>query len=235
MKELIIISILIAPLFGMAQESVSEEGKFSIGVNFSPNFCYRTLNYLDESQTFVDTREELEHPSFGFNAGISARYIFITNLEVELGVQFSRQTHMFKNIPISDGMGNTSLGLADNQLRYHYLELPLRVNYRFLNRKVFCYVTAGVSMNLFLNDKSKIWLTYNTGETDVVTSESSIYDFNKTALAVLGGLGIGYHISEKLNVRLEPLFRYSLTPLAEAPINQYNYSIGCQIGMNIKL
>lgn len=227
--------MLIAPLFGMAQELVSEEDKFSIGVNFSPNYCYRTLNHPDEWQTFVDTREELEHPSFGFNAGIAARCIFFTTIEVELGVQFSRQTHMFKNVPISDAMGITPLGLADNQLRYHYLELPLRVNYWFFNRKVFGYVTAGVSMNQFLNDKSKSWLTFNTGETDVVISESSIYDFNKTAFAILGGLGIGYHISEKLNVRLEPLYRYSLTPLAEAPIDQYNYSIGCQIGVNMKL
>jgi hypothetical protein len=235
MKELIIISILFSPLFEMAQESISVEDKFSIGVNFSPNFCYRMLNYPDELQTIADSREKFEHPSFGFNAGIAARYIFVTNLEVEFGVQFSRQTHIFKNVPISDAMGNPSLGFADNQLRYHYLELPLRVNYQFLNRKVFGYVTTGVSMNLFLNDKSKSWLTYNTGETAVVTSESSIYDFNKIAFAVLGGFGIGYHISEKLNVRLEPLFRYSLTPLAEAPINQYNYSIGCQFGVGMKL
>ena len=54
-------------------------------------------------------------------------------------------------------------------------------------------------------------------------------------VGLVGGVGLGYHISEKLNLRVEPLFRYSLAPLAEAPIDQYNYSIGCQIGMNMKL
>jgi hypothetical protein len=32
-------------------------------------------------------------------------------------------------------------------------------------------------------------------------------------------------------MRLEPIFRYSLTPLADAPIKQYNYSIGGQLGI----
>lgn len=235
MKELIIITILIAPLFGMAQESVSGKDIFLIGVNFSPNFCYRTLDYPDELQTVVDSRVESEHPSFGFNVGIATRYFFVTNLEVELGIQFSRQTHIFKNVPISDAMGNISPGLADSQLRYHYIELPLRANYRFLNRKVFGYVTTGISINVFLNDQSKSWITYYTGETDVITFESSINTFSKTAFAVLGGFGIGYHITEKLNLTLEPLCRYSLTSLAKAPIDQYNYSLGCQIRVDMKL
>lgn len=235
MKELIIISILFAPILSIAQESVNEESKFSIGVNFSSNYSYRTLKYPDNLQNFVDAREKLEHPSFGFNTGIAVQYLLMKKIEVELGIQFSRQTHMFKEVPISDPMGNPSLGLADNQLRYHYLEIPLRVNYRIVNQKFFGYISAGVSINKFLNDKSKSWLTYNNGDTEVVKSESGILDFNKTVIGLVGGVGLGYHVSEKLNLRLEPLFRYSLTPLAEAPIDQYNYSIGCQIGMNMKL
>lgn len=236
MRRLIILSLLFVPLFGMAQESVTKDEKFSIGVNFSPNYSYRTLHYQEEMQPFVDARERDEYPSFGFNTGISARYIFIKNFELELGVQFSRQTSIFKNVMIISGtMASTLIGVSDCQYRYHYLEFPFRVNYRFLNRKLFGYITAGVSMNRFLNTSAKSWITFNNGETDVVIGETSINNVNKSIFAVLGGLGIGYNISEKLNVRFEVLYRHSLTPLANAPIKQYNYSMGCQMGVNIKL
>lgn len=235
MKRLIIISILFAPILSFAQESASEESKFSIGINFSPNYSYRTLKYPGNLQNFVDAREELEHPSFGFNTGIDAQFLIMKNLEVELAIQFSRQTHMFKEVPIIDPISSVSMGFFDIQLRYHYLEIPLRVNYRIINQKFFGYISAGVSINQFLNDKSKSWLTYSNGDTKVVNSESGILDFNKTVIGLVGGIGLGYHISEKLNLRLEPICRYSLTPLAEGPIDQYNYSIGCQVGINMKL
>jgi hypothetical protein len=230
MKKLIIIFILFAPLLNFAQESISEDSNFSIGLNFSSNYSYRTLNYQDNLQNLVKSREELEHPSFGFNTGVSVQYLLLKKIEIELGIQFSRQTHMFKEVPIIDEMG-----FADNQLRYHYIEIPLRVNYRIVNKKFFYYISAGVSINKFLNDKSKIWLTYSNGDTEVLNSESGFLGFNKTVIGLVGSVGLGYHISEKLNLRLEPLFRYSLTPLTDAPIDQYNYSIGCQIGMNMKL
>ena len=235
MKELIIISILFAPILSIAQESVNKESKFSVGVNFSPNYSYRTLKYPDNLQSFVDDRERSEHPSFGFNTGIAVQYLLMKKFEVELCIQFSRQTHMLKEVTVVGTMGNVSMGLADVQLRYHYIEIPILVNYRIVNQKFFGYISAGVSINQFLNDESKAWLTYSNGDNEVVHSESGILDFNKTVVGLVGGVGLGYHISEKLNLRVEPLFRYSLAPLAEAPIDQYNYSIGCQIGMNVKL
>lgn len=235
MKIILVFALLFTPILSFAQESESEESKFSIGINFSPNCSYRTLKYPENLQNLVDAREELEHPSLGFNTGIEAHYLPLKNLEIVLAVQLSRQTHMFREVPLTNIAGDDSLGFADNQLRYHYLGIPLRVNYRIVNQKFFVHISAGVSINQFLSDKSRSWITYSNGDTEVVNSESGIKDFNKTLIGLVGGIGLGYHINEKLNMRLEPLFRYSLTPLADAPIEQYNYSIGCQIGVNVKL
>lgn len=235
MKGIIAILIFLTPFVCVGQESELEKGPFSIGLNFSPNYSYRTLSYDDELQGFVEVREELEHASFGFNTGIATQYLVSQNLELALNLQASRQAHIFKEVPIADAMGGITGGFADNELRYYYLEIPVRANYHFLKGDVFAYATAGVSLNLFLIDESKSWITYANGETDERSTERAIQDFNKTAFGLIGGLGLGYNLNEKWDIRMEPVIRYSLTPLAEAPIDQYNYSIGCQFGVNMKL
>jgi hypothetical protein len=235
MKRLIAVLIFITPMLCNGQESTDKQGRFSIGVNFSPNYSYRVLNYSDEWQSTVDSREEYEQGSFGFNTGVVAHYSFLERLEVELGVQYSRQAHMFTDVPLYDFIEDRILGKADTQFRYHYIEIPLRVNYHFMVKKVFGYITAGISVNTFLNDESKTWVTYDNGETEVVTGETSIADFNEVAFGIIGGAGIAYKVTNRFDIRLEPLFRYSLTPLAEAPIDQHNYSIGCQVGISMRL
>lgn len=180
------------------------------------------------------SRGRYEQASFGFNAGIAAQYLIVRNFEIELGLQFSRQTHMYKDVRIADPNSNGYLGLSDLEYRHHYIEIPLRVNYRFVNKKLFAYVTAGASVGQYLNNEIKFWLRFDNGEKETSVSEQEDRYFNKTTIGLVGGLGIGYHLNRKLNLRAEPLFRYSLTPLQGAPIKQYNYSIGCQIALNMK-
>lgn len=235
MKVLISVLIVFSSILSFGQDPVVEQHRFSAGLNFSPNYSYRVLKYRSELQYFVDTREESEHASFGFNTGLTAQYNMGALLELELGLQYSRQTNIFKNVPAYDDLSFTSVGLVDYQCRYYYLEIPVRLNYRVLNKKVFWYVTGGVSLNIFLKDKTKYWLTYNGGLKEVNTVENATVDPNSLVYAVIGGVGAGYNITEKFNLRLEPLFRYSLTPLEEAPIDQHNYSVGTQLSLNIKL
>lgn len=233
MKNRIAIIILLIPFMSHGQELINEQSRFSVGVNFSPNYSYRILSYPEEMQPWVEAREKNEHPSFGFNTGIVARYLILPYLEVELGLQFSRQTNSFKNVPYTDREGRDA-GEADIQYRFHYIEIPLRLNYIVIDKKFFGYITAGASVNQFLDDKAKTQLLFNNGDKDVINSETGFTDFNKTCFGLIGGFGVGYHITPKFNIRAEPLFRYSLTPMAVAPIEQNNYSIGCQVGLNMR-
>jgi len=47
----------------------------------------------------------------------------------------------------------------------------------------------------------------------------------------MGSVFTGYDFNNKWSIRLEPIFRYSLTPIEDAPIQQYNYSLGGQLGI----
>ncbi len=124
-----------------------------------------------------------------------------------------------------DDIGNSVAGDGKIKYNFHFLEIPLRINYRISDKKFFSYLTTGLSVNFFLGDKSKSWIHNENGEDVQLKGNSGIRDFNTVRVGIIGGLGLGYRISSKTNLRFEPLFRYSLTPLADAPVKQYNYSI----------
>ncbi|MFA7273859.1 MAG: outer membrane beta-barrel protein [Crocinitomicaceae bacterium] len=234
MKKTIVLLAILLPLLCAAQDSLVKKSKFSFGVNFSPNYSSNTLNYDKQWQPYVDAVQQNEKPAFGFNTGLSARYHVLDKLELELGVQYARQTRSFKSIALTD-MNGQPLGKVDFQNRFNYLEIPVRVNYLLIKNKFFGYITAGASLNVFLNDQAKSWLTFDSGYKEVQTAPTGYLFINKSTISLIGGFGIGYHLSDKLNIRFEPLFRYSLTPVAEAPIKQHNYSVGGQVGINFQL
>ena len=230
-----LVLLFIIPLMSIGQVNQdSTSSKFQIGISCSPNHTYRVLKYDSDLQIFVEAREKNEQSSTGFNAGANVTYGLSKKIELVIGVQYARYAHEFSNLPIVTTMGTVS-GVADNNQRYHYIEIPFRANYHFFDQRFFTYISAGVSVNQFLNDNSITTISYSNGEKETIKSGSGILDINKTTFGGLGGLGIGYHIKNKINLRLEPLLRYTLTPLAEAPIKQHNYSIGGQIGINLVL
>jgi hypothetical protein len=233
MKKTLVLLVLLLPLLSSAQDSLAKKSKFSFGINFSPNYSSNILVYDKEWLPNVNVIQENEKPAFGFNTGLSARYRIFNKLELELGLQYARQTRSFKAVTLTD-MNGQSLGKVNFQNRFDYLEIPVRANYFLFTKKFFMYVSAGASFNVFLMDQTKNWLTYNSGDKEVITGPTGYQYINKSTISLIGGFGVGYPLSEKWNLRLEPLLRYSLTPVSAAPIKQHNYSIGGQVGINFQ-
>jgi hypothetical protein len=88
---------------------------------------------------------------------------------------------------------------------------------------------------MFLDNRVKNNLTYNDGRKEKVVNKSHIDNINNVIIGLIIGLGFDYDLSKKFNLRFEPLFRYSLRPVAEGPVEQFNYSIGGQFGFLMKL
>lgn len=238
MKKFFLLVSLLASINGIVkcQDTLTHK-RFSIGVNFSPNYSYRILKSSSElSARIASFKNEMEDPSFGFNTGFSIYYNVVKRLEAELGVQFSRQGEVIRNIDLVDiSEPESAIGKVDSKYRYHYLEFPLRLRYYILDKKIFCYIHAGFSANIFLYEQSKFCVTYNDGSVKTHSSTNTSTTFNRLLFAVTGGLGLGYQTTEKFSITLEPIFRYSLSPIANVSVKQFNYSVGCQVGVKMGL
>ncbi len=222
--------------YGFTQEMVESQSRLSIGLNFSPNYSFRNLEYSDEFEWLAKQREH-ETASFGFNTGLVILYRLATRAELELNFQFSRQAWQLKDLPLINPNADL-LGDGDYTYWNDYIEIPLRINYRFLNKKVFIFVTAGVSANISLGGGSKAELRFNSGTSEESVRKIDRSQFRSMVLAPVVGLGFGYNFNERWNVRVEPLFRYSLNPITDDNailIKQYNHSIGLQTGLIMNL
>jgi hypothetical protein len=124
-----------------------------------------------------------------------------------------------------------SLPSINNSLKqnFSYLELPVVLKYKVIDRSLDINVIGGVSYNFLLsnsvyaiNDGSK----YPVGKTDelnMMTFSSSI------------GMGMEYNFSRKVSMNLEPTFRYYLNPFNDMPGSSIHpYSFGIFSGFSYK-
>jgi len=118
-----------------------------------------------------------------------------------------------------------------NSLRqdFSYLELPITLRYKVVDKVVDLNLIGGVSYNLLvsnsvysLNDAGK----YPIGKTEglnPITISSSI------------GMGMEYNFSENLSLNLEPTFRYYLNPFDDmVSSGVHPYSFGIFSGISYK-
>ena len=211
----------------------SNEKKFSIGVAFSPDYSFRRLHSKNEESDFLkDTRNQFESAKFGYTTGLVAKYRLNRRLALESGLKLSDKGEKYvmrkEDFVFVDGLSieddPSSPEKYKTNYHFYYLGLPVKLNYIFLDRKVSLFVSAGFSTDLFLEGKQSSVFHFEDR-----TEESSFSmegDYNKITFSGLAGVGMETQISERIHIRIEPIFRYSFTPLIDIPLKEYLYSVG---------
>lgn len=112
---------------------------------------------------------------------------------------------------------------------FSYLEMPVILRYKLIDKAVDFNLIGGLSYNLLVN---------NSVHTVI---DGSRYDIGKTAglnpFLVSSSLGMGmeYSLSDKFSLNLEPTFRYYLNPFGEIPgLRSHPYSFGIFSGLSYK-
>ena len=109
---------------------------------------------------------------------------------------------------------------------FEYLEIPLVLRYRLIDRKIGLNFLGGLSTNLLVGSNTY----YNEdGNKEKIGETTDIKPFNYSSIM---GIGIDYAISKHLNINLEPTFRYYLNSINESSfIGSHPYSLGVFTGV----
>jgi hypothetical protein len=109
---------------------------------------------------------------------------------------------------------------------YEYLEIPLIAKYALLDKRFGVHVLGGFSTNVLVNNTVLIDdPDYGTKRTKPL--ESKNFSFSSTF-----GFGLSYSISARINMSLEPQFKYFITKQTSDPNIDVNpYSIGVFTGV----
>lgn len=111
---------------------------------------------------------------------------------------------------------------------FGYLEVPLELNYALVDKKVGVNIVGGVS-SLFLVDNS-ITLVGSGLSTEVGEANN----LNSVNFSTNIGFGINYKFNPKVQLNVEPVFKYQLNTFSETAGSFRPFSIGVYSGLNFR-
>lgn len=123
------------------------------------------------------------------------------------------------------------LQYLDNSLmqNFSYLELPVIVKYKLIDRTIGFNIIGGVSSNFLINNA--VYANLNGVKYQVAKTEG----VNPISFSSSLGMGMEYNVSKNLSLNLEPTFRYYINPFSEIHgLNLHPYSFGIFSGLSYK-
>ncbi len=109
-----------------------------------------------------------------------------------------------------------------------FFEIPVELQYNITSNKLGVNVIGGFSA-LFLNN-NEIFSTLD-GNTTLIGNATNINNLSYSANL---GLGLNYKLSNRLNLNLEPMFKYQLNTFRNTSGNFKPYFIGVYSGLSFK-
>ena len=109
-----------------------------------------------------------------------------------------------------------------------YIEVPLEIQYALSNKKLGVNVIGGFS-SFFLND-NKIFSEAEGAKTFIGKANN----INKVSYSANLGLGLNYKFSKKIDLNLEPMFKYQINTFNNTSGDFKPYFIGVYTGFSIK-
>ncbi|WP_318343221.1 outer membrane beta-barrel protein [Flagellimonas baculiformis] len=109
-----------------------------------------------------------------------------------------------------------------------YIEVPVEVNYALVDKKFGVDLIGGVS-SLFLVDNSVLLESQ-----DLVTEVGEANNANSVNFSANVGMGLNYEFSPKVQLNIEPVFKYQLNTFSNTAGVFQPFSIGVYSGVSFK-
>ena len=226
---------------GFSQEETAKAHKWAVGVNISPEMAYRHLHTEDEFlSNLIESRDEWEKPMFTFTAGVSAEYQLSKRFRLKAGIHYSvkGEAGSFESwIPPTTAPGSPIVPAAFKfNYRYHSIGVPIAASFDFFqHEKINLFVSAGIALNYLHRIVAESELTLSDSGTTIEKNEidprdDPFTDYNLFNPAGLVSFGADVHLGSRSKLRIEPVFRHSLLPVADTPIKEYQFNGGLNIG-----
>jgi Outer membrane protein beta-barrel domain len=150
--------------------------------------------------------------------------VYTSNPDVYLSANGTNRVLTAYNNDVFDPK-KASLQPVNNSLdqNFSYLELPVILKYKILDKTIGINLIGGLSYNLLVNNS--VYTTMVDGTRYMIGKTEGL---NPLTLSSSLGMGMEYNLSGKLSLNLEPTFRYYLNPFSVTTgsfIHPYSFGI----------
>ncbi len=207
----------------IANAANAQDHKFQVGVNATPEF----------SKINIDGIKGFYLPKFGYTFGASFVYNFTNNLGLEVGLQYMNKGSKTEKIIFTDHLGlpwGNGNDYAVFYYSYNYLAVPLKLNVLLGKQKVRFVGSVGVDTWILLNATIRNVEYKDHKRVSSSSSSELMNNSNPINISPILSVGIDWKLTDFLNLRVEPTFRYGL-------LNVYNTTSSKMIsaGLNVGL
>lgn len=214
------------------QNPVADFKRVQFGINFSTDVAFRTLKTNNDNpsgEVIIEQRNKIETIKLGYTTGLNACYNINNFLGLESGIQYSNKGYQTKKQDLIFENPDPTLP-EKSQFIYnlHYIDIPLKVNFTAGKKKVRFFTSAGLTANIFIKKTQTTIFVYS--DRTERNANPSNFDFNRINISPTASIGIDYKINERMNLRVEPTFRYGVLKIIDSPVTGYLYSGGLNIG-----
>jgi len=240
MKTSLVLSLLILLPF-LVVSQINSSIDFIAGLDYS----YRNLSTSSDDAIvlgILENRDEKESGKtnwrFGlnYNRKLTNNIFFKTGLRLaSVGFEGEKKTELRWGSELVGGMFEPDPNLPrEVQIinDYWFLEIPVGIRYEIIHKKLIPFFELGVSPSIYLT-------TRVTSKTDIGDStafnKNNQTDFNQFHLVGYISMGLNYNLNENIQFFGQPIFRYHLTELVDAPIEEHFYVAGIEVGLRKKI
>ena len=261
MKKLLLI-LFLAPLFIFSKEDTLsvKEKLITVGISFSPDFCYSTLN---------QSIKDLYVPKAGDSYGFTIKCRLSKNISIKTGFSYHNLGYQTKKMdtvfylqgqsgiiykPVNGAISRNYyyplqyLLNARAVYSYSFYGIPIVIDFKIKtkNKNLFFNVGFGAEINWLTKAQFKLvdnknvtsdHYTYRTGNNyplEGIPTPGYGWEYS-SGPRIMGLLnaGLNYKLNNHFTVSLEPSFRFVFSGVPDAIYrNKYIYSIGVNTGIN---
>jgi len=227
-------------LYGQDKANVNsmlQRHKLQIGLNVSPDFCYRTTRNVDgdpKYNSFIELMNKNETFKVGLTVGLNLCFTRNNSYSFETGIQYANKGIKTKIRDLYPLQPDPQVPEKFRSVEsYHCLDIPLKVNYTTGKKKLQLISSFGLTTNIFIIETSTSYLYFTDRKEKERLFRSSGYDRVNISAAL--SIGLNYRMNDKNSLRIEPSFRHVFIKRNSTNIGYYLYSAGLNIGYYVHL
>ncbi|WP_298532399.1 hypothetical protein [uncultured Algibacter sp.] len=235
------------------------ENRWSVAPNIAPVY-FNTLNEGSSIDGQFNSNSKTGDVNMSY--GISTSYALNKKLKVRSGINkvnlgyntndvitfrsTARSSSSLKNVDAannglavaSDQSQESNIAFSNNAAvgtnstinqSFGYIEVPLEIQYTFVDKRLGVNVIGGFSS--FFLDSNEIYSERENGARTFLGEANNINDVSYSANL---GLGLNYKFSKKIDLNLEPTFKYQFNTFNNTSGNFTPFFIGVYTGFAIK-
>lgn len=218
-----------------AQETASSNGKWSLGITASPDYCYHALTSDNSTigNYIVSHRNSYDLPQYGFTGGFQACYAFSKHFSFEFGINYMNKgykTKPYNNFIPPTPIPDPSIPLSFSyQYRYHYIGVPLLVNYTAGQNRFKFIASLGVIPYIITDVRST--------DTRVFTDSTVVHNYSATTglkrinMAAFASAGVETQLSPRFKLRTQPIFRINSDVFDKTAAKEHLWAAGLNVGL----